>query len=448
MADDSDLEKTESATPKRLQKAREEGQVPRSREFSTFALLSAGFFGAWMLSGTIGEHLQAMMRGAFSFGHASAFETRRMLIGAGVAAREGLMAVMPVLALTGVAALLAPMALGGVLISTKLLEPKFDRLNPITGLGRLFSINGLIQLGMSSAKTLVVGLIGGSALWNRRDEILGLAMQPAPRAFADGMHLIAVCCGLTVAGMFMVAALDAPYQLWSHHRKLRMSKEEVKREHRENEGDPQVKGRIRQQQRAIARRRMMTQVPKADVVVTNPTHFAVALKYADGEMRAPKVVAKGANLVAARIREIAAEHNVPLLEAPPLARALYYNVELNREIPGPLYGAVAQVLAWVYQLKRFREHGGDVPMAPTDLDVPPELDKGAMSDEEAAEEADDALEPEERAAAAAQAANAANAANTAANTAASTSNASNTARRADRGTNPGSTRDGTEGAKQ
>ena len=438
MADDSDLEKTESATPKRLQKAREEGQVPRSRELSTFALLSAGFYGVWMLSGTIGEHLEAMMRGAFSFNHASAFETRRMLIGAGVAAREGLMAVMPVLALTGVAALLAPMALGGVLLSTKLLEPKFDRLNPIGGLGRVFSVNGLIQLGMSFAKTLVVGLIGGSALWNRHDEILGLAMQPAPRAFADGMHLIAVCCGLTVAGMFMVAALDAPYQLWSHHRKLRMSKEEVKREHRENEGDPQVKGRIRQQQRAIARRRMMTQVPKADVVVTNPTHFAVALKYADGEMRAPKVVAKGVNLVAARIREIAAEHNVPLLEAPPLARALYYNVELNREIPGPLYGAVAQVLAWVYQLKRFREHGGDVPMAPTDLEVPPELDKGAMSDEEAAEEADDALKPEERAA------NTANAANTAADT----NTASNTARRADRGTNPGSTRDGPEGATQ
>ncbi|CAB3780487.1 Flagellar biosynthetic protein FlhB [Paraburkholderia caffeinitolerans] len=437
MAEDSDLEKTESATPKRLEKAREEGQVARSRELSTFALLSAGCFGAWMLSGTIGEHLQTMLRGALTFNHAGAFETKRMLTGAGVAAREGLIALLPVLLLTGVAALLAPMALGGWLFSTKSLEMKFSRLNPVSGLGRIFSVNGPIQLGMSIAKTLVVGGIGGSALWVRRDEILGLAMQPPPRAFAEALHLVAVCCGTTVAGMFVVAAIDVPYQLWSYHRKLRMTKEEVKREHRENEGDPHVKGRIRQQQRAMARRRMMAQVPKADVVVTNPTHFAVALQYADGEMRAPKVVAKGVNLVAARIRELATEHNVPLLEAPPLARALYYNVDINREIPGPLYGAVAQVLAWVYQLKRFREHGGDVPMAPTDLDVPPELDKGVVSDEDATEEADEALSPEARAASGgAQGA----APNTASNTAgANRKEAQDEARKAARNGNEGAT---------
>lgn len=391
MAEDSDLEKTESATPRRIQKAREEGQVARSRELSTFALLSAGFFGTWMLSGSIGTHLATMMRGAFSFNHAVVFDTNRMLSGAGVAAREGLYAVFPVLALTGVAALLSPMALGGWLFTTQALEPKFSRLNPMSGLGRIFSWNGPIQLGMSLAKTLMVGLIGGAAVWHRREEILGLAMQPQQRAFADAFHLIAVCCGTTVAGMFVIAALDVPYQLWQYYKKLRMTKEEVKRENRENEGDPHVKGRIRQQQRAMARRRMMAQIPKADVVVTNPTHFAVALQYTDGEMRAPKVIAKGVNLVAARIREIAMEHNVPLLEAPPLARALYHNVDLNREIPGPLYGAVAQVLAWVFQLKRFREHGGDIPMEPTDLDVPPELDKGAVDDDEADEEADDAL---------------------------------------------------------
>jgi flagellar biosynthetic protein FlhB len=238
----------------------------------------------------------------------------------------------------------------------------------------------------------VVGVIGSLAVWNHREEILGLAMQPGLRAYADSFHLIAVCCGTTVAGMFVVAALDVPYQLWQYHRKLRMTKEEVKREHRENEGDPQLKGRIRAQQRAIARRRMMSKVPKADVVVTNPTHFAVALQYTDGKMRAPKVVAKGVNLVAARIRELAVEHNVPLLEAPPLARALYHNVELDREIPGPLYGAVAEVLAWVYQLRRFRKEGGAEPVAPTGLDVPAELDMGPVSDEAASEEAAQALE--------------------------------------------------------
>jgi flagellar biosynthetic protein FlhB len=391
VAEDSDLEKTESATPKRLEKAREEGQVARSRELSTFALLSAGFFGAWGMSETIGEHLRTMMRGAFTFNHAAAFDTTRMLAGAGTAAMEGFYAMLPVLALTGVAALLAPMALGGWLISSTSLQPKFSRLDPIAGLGRIFSVNGPIQLGMSLAKTLVVGGVGGLAIWQRRDEILGLLVEPAPSAFAHGLHLVAVACAMTVAGTFVVAALDVPYQIWSYQRKLRMTKEEVKREHRENEGDPQLKGRIRQQQRAMARRRMMAEVPKADVVVTNPTHFAVALKYTDGEMRAPKVIAKGVNLVAARIREVAAEHNVPLLEAPPLARALYHNVDLNREIPGPLYGAVAEVLAWVYQLKRFRAEGGAVPMAPTSIDVPAELDLGPISDEDADEEAADTL---------------------------------------------------------
>ncbi|GLZ73394.1 flagellar biosynthesis protein FlhB [Burkholderia contaminans] len=392
VADESDLDKTEAATPRRLEKAREEGQVARSRELASFALLAAGFYGAWLLAGPTGGHLQAMLRGAFTFDRAIAFDTNRMLSAAGSASLEGFAALLPILALTGVAALLAPMALGGWLISSKTFELKFDRLNPISGLGRIFSIQGPIQLGMSFAKTLVVGGIGGIAIWRSKDELLALATQPLRVAVPDAMHLIAVCCGTTVAGMLVVAALDVPYQIWQYNKKLRMTKEEVKREHRENEGDPHVKGRIRQQQRAIARRRMMAAVPKADVVVTNPTHFAVALQYTDGEMRAPKVVAKGVNLVAARIRELAAEHNVPLLEAPPLARALYHNVELEREIPGSLYSAVAEVLAWVYQLKRFRSEGGAFPAMPVDLEVPAELDKGAsVSAEDEREEQEDTL---------------------------------------------------------
>jgi flagellar biosynthetic protein FlhB len=392
VADESDLDKTEAATPRRLEKAREEGQVARSRELASFALLAAGFYGAWLLAGPSGAHLQTMLRGAFTFDRATAFDTNRMLSAAGSASVEGLTALLPILALTGLAALLAPMALGGWLISQKTFELKFDRLNPISGLGRIFSIQGPIQLGMSVAKTIVVGGIGGVAIWRSKDELLGLATQPLGVALPDALHLVAVCCGTTVAGMLVVAALDVPYQIWQYNKKLRMTKEEVKREHRENEGDPHVKGRIRQQQRAIARRRMMAAVPKADVVVTNPTHFAVALQYTDGEMRAPKVVAKGVNLVAARIRELAAEHNVPLLEAPPLARALYHNVELEREIPGSLYSAVAEVLAWVYQLKRFRSEGGAFPAVPVDLDVPADLDKGtAVAADDEREEAEDAL---------------------------------------------------------
>ncbi|CDY78356.1 Flagellar biosynthesis protein FlhB [Caballeronia glathei] len=394
MAEESDLEKTESATPKRLEKAREEGQVARSRELASFALLSAGFFGIWALSGPVSEHMQSIVRGAFTFNHSTVLDTRQMMIGAANAGKEGFLALLPVLALTGLAALAAPMALGGWLLTTKPFSPNFGRLNPAKGLGRIFSVQGPIMLGMSLLKTLVVGGMAGWAMWSRKEQVLGLLTKPLSLALADTMHLIVVCCGMAIAGLFLVAALDVPYQMWTHARKLRMSKEEVKREHKENDGDPHVKGRIRAQQRAAARRRMMTAVPTADVIVTNPTHFAVALKYTDGEMRAPKVVAKGVNLVAARIRELGREHNVPLLEAPPLARALYHNVEIDREIPGALYGAVAQVLAWVYQLRRFKEDGGIRPDEPADLDVPKELDKGGVPDAEAQQEAADALSPD------------------------------------------------------
>jgi len=391
VAEESDLEKTESATPKRLEKAREEGQVARSRELASFALLAAGFFGVWGMAGPISGHLQSILRGAFTFNHDTVLDTRQMMIGAANASKEGMLAVLPALALSAFAALAAPMALGGWLITTKPLAPNFGRLNPISGLGKIFSMQGPVQLGMSILKTMVVGGMAGSAIWSRKAQVLDLLTKPLDLALADAMHLIIVCCGMAIGGLFLVAVVDVPYQMWSHAKKLRMSKEEVKREHKDSEGDPHVKGRIRSQQRAAARRRMMQAIPTADVIVTNPTHFAVALKYSDGEMRAPRVVAKGVNLVAARIRELGLENNVPLLEAPPLARALYHNVELNREIPGALYGAVAQVLAWVYQLKRYKEDGGMKPDDPTDLDVPKELDKGGVSDADADQEAAEAL---------------------------------------------------------
>ena len=229
MADESDLDRTEAATPRRREKAREEGQVARSRELASFALLAAGFYGTWLVSGPSGAHLQTMLRSAFTFDRATAFDTHRMLSAAGTASAEGLAAVLPILALTGLAALLAPMALGGWLISQKTFELKFDRLDPIAGLGRMFSIQGPIQLAMSVAKTMVVGGIGGVAIWRSKDELLGLATQPLGAALADALHLVAVCCGTTVAGMLVLAGLDVPYQLWQYNKKLRMTKEEVKR---------------------------------------------------------------------------------------------------------------------------------------------------------------------------------------------------------------------------
>lgn len=216
MSEESDLEKTESATPKRLEKAREEGQVARSRELASFALLAAGFFGVWGLSGPISGHLQSILRGAFTFNHETVLDTRQMMIGAANAGKEGMLAVLPVLALTAVAALAAPMALGGWLITTKPLAPNFGRLNPVSGLGKIFSSQGPIQLGMSILKTIVVGGMAGSAMWSRKAEVLGLLTKPLGLALADVMHLIVVCCGMAIGGLFLVAAVDVPYQMWSH----------------------------------------------------------------------------------------------------------------------------------------------------------------------------------------------------------------------------------------
>lgn len=354
MAEESDLEKTESATPKRLEKAREEGQVARSRELASFALLSAGFFGVWGLSGAMSQHLQSILRGAFTFDHATVLDSRQMMIGAANASKEGLFAVLPVLLLTAFAALAAPMALGGWLITTKPLAPNFGRLNPVSGLGKIFSMQGPVQLGMSVLKTIVVGGMAGSAIWSRKAEVLGLLTKPLDLALADAMHLIFVCCGMAIGGLFLVAAIDVPYQLYSHAKKLRMSKEEVKREHKENEGDPHIKGKIRQIQMQRSRNRMMQNVPKASVVITNPTHYAVALQYDHGQMAAPVVVAKGVDAIALKIREIATENNIPLVENRPLARALYASADLDRPIPVEHYAAVAEVISYVLKIARKR----------------------------------------------------------------------------------------------
>lgn len=386
---ESDLNRTEAPTPRRLQKARMEGRVPRSRELVTFVLLVAGILGTWALSGQIVDHCEVMLRSAFSFDHSYVVEPHRMLGRGTGALHEGLYVLLPLLALTGAAAVLSPIVLSGWVLTLKPLGFNFSRLDPVGGLKRIFSFNGTVQVVLSTAKIVVIGTIGGAGIWLGKGEIFALSMTSPAEALTSAAHLVYACVVPTIVGLFAVALIDVPWQLWNYRKNLRMTKEEVKREHRESEGDPKVKGRIRAQQRAMARRRMMSQVPKADVVVTNPTTFAVAIRYADGQMRAPKVVAKGSNAVAARIREVAAEHSVPMLEAPPLARALYHNVELEQEIPSALYSAVAEVLAWVYQLRRYVAEGGDSPVAPTDLDVPVEMDKGAVTDEESAQEAAD-----------------------------------------------------------
>jgi flagellar biosynthetic protein FlhB len=374
MAEESDLEKTEPASPRRLEKAHEEGQVARSRELVTFVMLAVGISALWGTGEMMGGHFGSAMRNGLQFERASAFDAAHMLGQAGTTVVHALQAVIPLLALMLVAALVAPMLLGGWLFSGKSMAPKFSKLNPVAGIGRMFSTESLAELVKTIVKSLLIGGIAWQVLSGKLPAMMGLMGEPVNSALPHTLRLVLVCCALIIASLLLVVLIDVPYQLWSHAHKLRMSREDLRQEQKESDGDPQVKAQIRRQQQQMAKRRMMAEVPKADIIVTNPTHYAVALKYLDKEMRAPRVVAKGTDLVALRIRAMAGENNIPVLEAPPLTRALYRHTRLGEEIPMALYAAVAEVLAWAYQLQRQHDEGGEVPRTPRDLPVPDALD--------------------------------------------------------------------------
>jgi flagellar biosynthetic protein FlhB len=374
MAEESDLEKTEPASPGRLEKAREEGQVARSRELVTFVMLTTGLGGLWVMGEMIGGHFSDALRNGLQFERASAFDASHMMVQAGTAVLHALQALMPLLALMLVAALVGPMMLGGWLLSAKSLIPKFSKMNPVAGIGRMFSTESLAELVKTIVKSLLVGGVAWWVISGNVTSIMALMSEPVQVALPHTLRVVATSCALIIGSLLLVVGIDVPYQLWSHAHKLRMSREDLRQEQKENDGDPQVKAQIRRKQHQMAKNRMMAEVPKADIIVTNPTHFAVALKYLDKEMRAPRVVAKGTDLVALRIRALAQKNNIPILEAPPLTRALYRHTKLDEEIPGALYAAVAEVLAWAYQLNRQSSEGGAMPRTPQDLPVPESLD--------------------------------------------------------------------------
>ena len=375
MAEGSDLERTEPATPKRIEKAREDGQVARSQELTTFAVLTAAAVGLWFLGTGLLDHLSNIVIAGMQMEREIAFDTSLMLIRLNQLAIQGLWALGPLLLLLLIVAFFAPMLLSGWLFSSKALLPDFKRLNPVQGLTRVFSVRGLIELVKAIAKALIIGGVAMAVMWRNKDNILALVTLPVDLGINHMNQLLGFGFLFIVGAMMLIVAIDVPFQLWEHAKKLRMTKEEVRKETKETEGDPQIKARIRGLQREAARRRMMAEVPKADVVVTNPTHYAVALRYQGESMRAPKVVAKGVHLLAARIRELAEENRVPILETPPLARALYHHAELDAEIPETLYTAVAEVLAYVFQLRRYQAQGGTMPKLPDDVPVPEELDQ-------------------------------------------------------------------------
>ena len=373
MADEQDVERSYPATPRRLEQARERGQVPRSRELSTAAIALAGAATLASLGPALFGRMADLLRQGLTLDRGAAFDADRMLVALSGLSQGSVTALMPVLGVTLVATLAAPLLLSGWLFSPQAFLPDFSRLDPIRGLGNLVSGHSVVELGKALLKCFLLGLLGAWSIHHAFDALTTLALQDVSGATMRLGGLVSTGFFALVGGLLVVAAIDVPYAIWRHRHALRMTREEIRQELRESEGDPQLKARVRSIQRAAARKRMMAAVPTATVVVTNPTHYAVALAY-DESMRAPRVVAKGMDKVALRIREIAALHAVPLLEAPPVARALHKHAELDREIPHTLYAAVAQVLAYVYQVRTWQRQGGKPPMPPTDLPVPPGLD--------------------------------------------------------------------------
>ena len=374
MSEDSDAEKTEAASPKRLEQAREKGDVPRSREAATFTVLMASGCCLWFAGDAIVRRLTAVMVSGLTLDREQILNPNIMILRIASDVTSVLLTCLPYAVAIMVVALASPLLVGGWLFSSQAFVPNFGKLNPIRGLGNMVSKNALVELLKALAKTLVVGFVAWMVMQHYKDAVLGLSVESLKAGSAHMISLLISAFLIIVGALGLIAAIDGPYQMWHYANKMKMTLQEVKQEAKESDGNPQIKQKIRQLQHEMSRRRMMADVPTADVVVTNPTHYAVALKYGENSRGAPQVVAKGADEVAAKIRELAGEHKVAILEAPALARALYKHTEIGDEIPEALYGAVAEVLAYVFQLRSYGNGNGLRPDKPKKLDVPAELD--------------------------------------------------------------------------
>lgn len=375
MAEDSGAEKNHPASEKRLRQARENGDIPRSREVATFTVLMAAGASLWMMGGGLVNKLSTVLERGLSLDREQIYNPHVLVERIGADIGGVLLACLPLAGIVMLMMVASPLLIGGWNFSAKAFMPNFGKLNPMHGLGNMVSKNSLVELLKAVAKTLLVGAVAWFVMMSQKDAVIGLVAEPFGTAAPHLGSLLAKAFLTMVGALGAIALLDGPYQMWHYADKLKMTRQEVIQESKESDGNPQIKGKIRQMQREMAQKRMMSNVPTADVVVTNPTHFAVALKYADGQRGAPRVVAKGTDEVAAKIRELAKEHKVAMLEAPALARALYKHTDIDDEIPEALYSAVAEVLAYVYQLRAYSKGTIDqYPDRPNKLPVPPEMD--------------------------------------------------------------------------
>ncbi|HEX4843949.1 MAG TPA: flagellar biosynthesis protein FlhB [Limnobacter sp.] len=376
MAEDTDQEKDLPASEQKIRKAREEGNVPRSRELGGGVVLLAGVSLLYVMGTELVSQSEKLLRQGLILEREQAFDTKHMGLKWVSMLQESLFILVPLFLVVFVAAIVANVSVGGLNWSSKALEPKFSKLNPITGLKNIFSVNGLAELVKAILKSVLLGGVGYLLIMQDLGAFAQLSAMPLEQAMAETAR-ITIKDALILALVFMlIVAMDVPYQLWRYYKGLRMNLEELKRESKESEGDPHLKGKIKSMQREAARRRMMASVPKADVIVTNPTHYSVALQYDKQGKGAPKVVAKGLGPLALKIREVGKASGVPMVEAPPLARALYANVDLEQEIPSALYTAVAKLLAYVYALAEGRAHLLEVP---GEKDIPAGMDPGVKS---------------------------------------------------------------------
>ena len=350
MAEEQFQEKTEQPTPKRREDARKKGDVPRSRELTMTGVMLSGAAALLLFSGPFANRLLESFAGGFQISRAQVFDTSYIVQAFSAVGQPVLIGMIPLGVVLLAAVFFSAAMIGGWSFSMQAAKFKAERLNPIKGFKRIFGANGLNELLKAIAKFALVAVIAVSWLWWSVDELMSLGRQPVGVAITRAIEMCGVSLLVVSCGLIFIAAFDVPFQLWQYQKKLRMTRQQVRDEMKETEGRPEVKSRIRTLQQQIATRRMMEELPTADVVITNPTHFAVALRYDDATMGAPRVIAKGKDLLAARIREVAGEHKVPLFSAPPLARVLYRTTEIGDEIPGRLYTAVAQVLAYIYQL--------------------------------------------------------------------------------------------------
>jgi flagellar biosynthetic protein FlhB len=375
---ESGQDKTEDPTDKKKKDAREKGEIARSKELNTLAIMLAGAGGLLIFGGALAQELMELMRLNFTLSREVLLDQRSMgtyLLHSGQIA---LLAIQPVMITLLLAALIGPISLGGWLFSAGTMAPKFSRMNPGAGLKRMFSSKAIAELLKALAKFFIVLFVALVVLSSDIDDLLRIAHEPLDMAIIHSLQVVGWSTLWMACGLIIIAAVDVPIQLWESIKKLKMTKQEVRDEHKDQEGRPEVKQRIRQLQREMSQRRMMAAVPDADVVITNPTHYAVALKYDPDKGAAPVLLAKGSDFLALKMREIAVANNVLLLESPALARSIYYSTELEQEIPGGLYLAVAQVLAYVYQIRQYRAGKGKRPdPLKDDLPIPPDLRRDA-----------------------------------------------------------------------